>query len=31
LVVHFYDEWGKTDEADKWRKTLAETKAAVKP
>lgn len=30
-VVRFYDDWGKKDEADKWRKILAETKAAFKP
>jgi serine/threonine protein kinase len=31
FVVRFYDDWGKKVEAEKWRKTLTETKAAFKP
>jgi serine/threonine protein kinase/tetratricopeptide (TPR) repeat protein len=30
-LVQLYEAWGKPDEAAKWRKKLAETKAAAKP
>jgi hypothetical protein len=30
-LVQLYDGWGKKDKADRWRKQLEETSAAVKP
>jgi hypothetical protein len=29
-LIQLYDEWGKKDKADVWRKVLAETEAAGK-
>jgi serine/threonine protein kinase len=31
VLVRFYDEWGKKEKADEWRKVLAKTKSAAKP
>jgi hypothetical protein len=30
-IVKLYDEWGKSDEAAKWRKALDEAKASAPP
>ncbi len=30
-LVQLYDAWGRPDVAEMWRRTLAETKAAVQP